>query len=128
MATKKPKWTPDQLKAIRHRGRDVLVTASAGTGKTAVLSGRCVDIVADAAACPDVRNVLVLTFTEAAAAEMKTRISDALTDRYIASRDGHLRRQMLLLDAADISTIHSFCKRLISEHFYKLGIDPAFRV
>ena len=128
MAGKKPKWTPDQQKAISERNRDVLVTASAGTGKTAVLSGRCVDIVADGAACPDVRNVLVLTFTEAAAAEMKTRIGEALKSKYIENRDPHLRRQLLLLDAADISTIHSFCKRLISEHFYKLGIDPNFRI
>jgi ATP-dependent helicase/nuclease subunit A len=125
---KKSKWTPDQQKAISERGHDVLVTASAGTGKTAVLSGRCVDIVADNAACPDVRNLLVLTFTEAAAAEMKTRIGEALKDRYIANRDDHLRRQLLLLDAADISTIHSFCKRLISEHFYRVGIDPNFRI
>ncbi|MDO8303766.1 MAG: UvrD-helicase domain-containing protein, partial [Sedimentisphaerales bacterium] len=128
MAGKKPKWTPDQQKAISERKRDVLVTASAGTGKTAVLSGRCVDIVADGTVCPDVRNVLVLTFTEAAAAEMKNRIGEALKNKYIESRDPHLRRQLLLLDAADISTIHSFCKRLISEHFYKLGIDPNFRI
>ena len=90
MAGKKPNWTPDQQKAVSERKRDVLVTASAGTGKTAVLSGRCVDIVADSAACPDVRNVLVLTFTEAAAAEMKTRIGEALKSKYIESRDPHL--------------------------------------
>jgi ATP-dependent helicase/nuclease subunit A len=128
MAGKNPKWTPDQQKAISERKRDVLVTASAGTGKTAVLSGRCVDIVADGTVCPDVRNVLVLTFTEAAAAEMKNRIGEALKSKYLENRDPHLRRQLLLLDAADISTIHSFCKRLISEHFYQLGIDPNFRI
>ena len=122
------KWTADQQKAISHRGNDILVTASAGTGKTAVLSGRCVDIVSDRSACPDVRSILVLTFTEAAAAEMKTRIGQALKDKYCQSRDSHLKRQLLLLDAAEISTIHSFCKRLITEYFYKLGIDPAFRV
>jgi len=67
MAEKKIKWTDQQKQAIVARGSDVLVTASAGTGKTAVLSGRCVDIVADKSICPDVWSILVLTFTDMAA-------------------------------------------------------------
>ncbi len=128
MAEKKIKWTQQQRRAIGARGSDVLVTASAGTGKTAVLSGRCVDIVSDKSACPNVWSILVLTFTDAAAEQMRSRIAEQLTDAFLQSGDPHLRHQLMLLQGADISTIHSFCKRLITEHFYKLGLDPAFRV
>ena len=128
MAEKKIKWTQQQKRAIGARGSDVLVTASAGTGKTAVLSGRCVNVVTDKSTCPDVWSVLVLTFTDAAAEQMRSRIAEQLRDAFSESRDPHLRRQLMLLQAADISTIHSFCKRLITEHFYKLGLDPTFRV
>jgi len=128
MPEKRIEWTEQQKRAIDARGSDVLVTASAGTGKTAVLSGRCVSIVSDKAICPDVRNVLVLTFTEAAAEQMRSRIAERLRDAFLEKRDGHLRRQLMLLQGADISTIHSFCKRLITEHFYKLDLDPTFSV
>ena len=128
MAEKKIKWTKQQKKAIETRGSDILVTASAGTGKTAVLSGRCVDIVSDKSICPDVRNILVLTFTEAAAEQMRSRITEQLQQILIQKPLNHLRRQLMLLQAADISTIHSFCKRLITEYFYKLGLDPTFGV
>ncbi len=122
------KWTKQQQLAIRQRGSDVLVTASAGTGKTAVLSGRCVDIVSDKSVCPDVGSVLVLTFTDAAAEQMRLRIAEQLRNASLQNPDPHLRRQLMLLDSADIGTIHSFCKRLITEFFYKLGLDPTFRV
>ena len=128
MTEKKTTWTRQQLRAITARGSDVLVTASAGTGKTAVLSGRCVDIVSDRTACPDVWSMLVLTFTEAAAEQMRWRIAEQLSEAFVEKRDPHLRQQLLLLQGADISTIHSFCKRLITEHFYRLGLDPTFRV
>ncbi|MHC4365920.1 MAG: UvrD-helicase domain-containing protein, partial [Planctomycetota bacterium] len=128
MAEKKIKWTQQQSRAIGARGSDVLVTASAGTGKTAVLSGRCVDIVSDKSTCPDVWSILVLTFTDAAAEQMRSRIAEQLTDAFLQTGDLHLRHQLMLLQGADISTIHSFCKRLITEHFYKLGLDPTFRV
>ncbi|MFA5252881.1 MAG: helicase-exonuclease AddAB subunit AddA, partial [Phycisphaerae bacterium] len=128
MAEKKIKWTEQQKRAIVSRGSDVLVSASAGTGKTAVLSGRCVDIVSDKKICPDVRNILVLTFTEMAAEQMRSRIGEQLKDAFIESGDRHLRLQLMLLQSADISTIHSFCKRLITEYFYKLGLDPTFGI
>jgi len=118
MAEKKIKWTKQQQRAIRQRGSDVLVTASAGTGKTAVLSGRCVDIVAEKS---DVRNILVLTFTDAAAEQMRLRIAGQLRIASLQKPDSHLRHQLMLLDGADISTIHSFCKRLITEFFYRLA-------
>jgi len=128
MTEKGMQWTEQQKRAIDARGSDVLVTASAGTGKTAVLSGRCVSIVSDRAICPDVRHVLVLTFTEAAAEQMRSRIAERLKEAYVVNRDNHLRRQLLLLQGADISTIHSFCKRIITEHFYRLDLDPTFSV
>jgi len=128
MAEKRIEWTQQQRRAIDARGGDVLVTASAGTGKTAVLSGRCVSIVSDKSQCPDIRNVLVLTFTEAAAEQMRSRIAERLRDAFIETRDPHLRRQLMLLQGADISTIHAFCKRLITEYFYKLELDPTFGV
>lgn len=128
MAEKKIEWTEQQKRAIVARGSDVLVTASAGTGKTAVLSGRCVDIVRDKSICPDVWSILVVTFTDMAAEQMRSRIAEQLQAAFEQSGDPHIRYQLMLLQGADISTIHSFCKRLITEYFYKLGLDPTFRV
>ncbi|MHC4842592.1 MAG: helicase-exonuclease AddAB subunit AddA [Planctomycetota bacterium] len=122
---KKFEWTKQQTKAIKNRGSDLFVTASAGTGKTAVLSGRCADLVSEKT---EVRSMLVLTFTDAAAEQMRQRIAQQLHDAYASKKETHLRRQLLMLAAADISTIHSFCKRLITEFFFKLSLDPAFRV
>jgi ATP-dependent helicase/nuclease subunit A len=127
-AEKKIKWTDQQAQAIAARGRNVLVTASAGTGKTAVLSGRCVSIVSDAALGPNVLDMLVLTFTEAAAEQMRARIGQQLRDTFRQTHDPRLNRQLVLLQGADISTIHAFCKRLISENFHELSLDPAFRI
>jgi len=128
MPGKEITWTEQQLRAIRQRGSDVLVSASAGTGKTAVLSGRCVDIVGDKTICPDVWSILVLTFTDMAAEQMRSRIAEQLRQAWTRSQDPHFRRQLVLLQGADISTIHSFCKRLITEHFFELGLDPIFSV
>ncbi|MBN1973796.1 MAG: helicase-exonuclease AddAB subunit AddA [Sedimentisphaerales bacterium] len=125
MAEKKIKWTDQQQQAITAEGSDVLVTASAGTGKTAVLSGRCVHIVSGKS---DVRNILVLTFTDAAAEQMRSRIAEMLKEEYLRKHDNSLRFQLILLQGSDISTIHSFCKRIITEYFYKLSLDPTFRV
>jgi ATP-dependent helicase/nuclease subunit A len=129
MSKDKPiKWTDQQARAILSRGGNIFVTASAGTGKTAVLSGRCIDLLSDGAVCPDVLNMLVLTFTDAAAEQMRSRIGKQLREAFHQTRDPRLARQLTLLQGADISTIHSFCKRLITEHFHKLSLDPSFRV
>lgn len=128
MNKKGPAWTPAQEKAIDTRSCDVIVTASAGTGKTAVLTKRCVNILSDTAEQVDVDEILVLTFTEAAAEEMTARIYQQLRKEFAGSGQPHLRKQLLTLEAANISTIHSFCKRLITEHFYLLDLDPAFRI
>ena len=127
MTSPDPKWTTQQKAAITQTGREVLVTASAGTGKTAVLSARCAQLLAD----PDntrASQMLVLTFTEAAAAEMRYRIHKAIKEIYSQHPEPRLRSQLLMLDGADISTIDSFCKKLVTENFYHLGIDPTFRI
>ena len=128
MAEKKVQWTKQQQRAIAARGSDVLVTASAGTGKTEVLSGRCAGIVSDKSICPGVGSILVLTFTDMAAEQMRRRIAEQLRAELLKRKNAHLREQLMLLPGADISTIHSFCKRLITEYFYKLGLDPTFGV
>ena len=126
------KWTTQQSRAIVEHGRNVFVSASAGTGKTAVLSGSCVNVVTNPSACPDVWSILVVTFTEMAAEEMRSRIAKQLRSEMETTSDTdlrrHLHRQLILLGAADISTIHSFCKRIITEHFYEIGLDPTFRI
>jgi ATP-dependent helicase/nuclease subunit A len=132
MSQSKIKWTPQQSRAIAEHGRNVFVSASAGTGKTAVLSGSCVDAVKNSSACPDVWSILVVTFTEMAAEEMRSRIAKQLRTEMETTADAalrrHLRHQLILLGAADISTIHSFCKRIITEHFYEIGLDPTFGI
>ncbi len=123
-----PQWTSPQKRAIETIGRDVLVTASAGTGKTAVLSQRCVERICDPRHPVDADRLLVLTFTEAAAEEMKTRIAEKLSAVCENEGSGRLRRQLVLLDAAYIGTIHGFCKRILTEFFYLSGLDPQFGI
>ncbi len=121
-------WTKGQQQAIESSSGDITVAASAGTGKTTVLSQRAVRILGAQELCPNVSDILVLTFTDAAAGEMKQRIAQNLKDASQKTKNPHLRKQLLMLDSADISTIHSFCKRIIGQHFHRLGLDPAFRV
>ena len=126
-----PRWTDAQLTAIRTIDRNLLVSAAAGSGKTAVLAERCVHLVCEAANRCDVDRLLVVTFTRAAAAEMRGRIERALLAR---SKDrqrptgesDRLYRQLRILDRAEIGTLHAFCAKLIRRHFNLLGIDPAF--
>jgi len=128
MSAKKLNWTKQQTRAIDAAGSDILVTASAGTGKTAVLSERCVNLLADTKEPTDVSQILVLTFTNPAADQMRSRIAERLHKQFRQTRNSRLKHQLLLLDAAHISTIHAFCKRIITEHFYLLGLDPTFRI
>jgi len=125
------RWTPEQRQAIETVGRNVFVTAAAGSGKTAVLAERCAYLVCDApveARC-GVDQLLVVTFTEAAAGEMRGRIRQSLARR-LAGRpnDAHLRMQTALLDSAQISTIHAFCLWLLRRWFNEVGLDPAANV
>src|SRR5688500_18077354 len=111
-------WTDEQRAGITTVGHSLLVSAAAGSGKTAVLAERCAHLVCDAADPCDVDELLVVTFTEAAAAEMKSRIGAALRARAAASPSERLSRQLVLLDAASISTLHGFCSRLLRQHFH----------
>ena len=114
--------TESQLKAVRARG-NVLVMAGAGTGKTHTLVERCLDCIGNERAALD--EILVVTFTEAAAAEMKQRLRRVLEEK---SRDNpgdaFFAEQLALFDAAHIGTLHGFCFKLVREHFYELGLDP----
>lgn len=121
-----PAFTDAQNQAITRVGCGVLVSAAAGSGKTATLAHRVARLVADQGKSLD--QILVLTFTENAAAEMRARIERVLRDLAAQSTDPHLRRQSLLAARAPISTIDSFCTRLLREHFEQLGIDPKFSV
>ncbi len=126
------KLTPDQLAAVRHRGSSLLLSASAGSGKTEVLARRCVDLITDTAAPCGVDRLLVVTFTRAAAAELRVRIARMLREAAAEAADAavrrHLRRQEVLVGAAEIGTIDAWCGRLVREFAPTLGVDPAFTV
>lgn len=123
------RWTPEQEQAIGARGTDVLVAAAAGSGKTAVLVERIIRRLTDPRDPLDVDELLVVTFTEAAAAEMRDRIGRALQAALAQDPENpRLQRQLALLGRAAISTLHSFCLSLIRQYFYRLGLDPAVSV
>ena len=122
-------WTIDQKSAILAKNGAVLVSAAAGSGKTAVLVERVIQILTDKNAPCDVDKMLVVTFTKAAAAEMKERINTRISEMLISAPENkNLQRQQLMLSSAQISTIHSFCKELIKENFYKLDMSVEFRI
>ena len=122
-------FTESQRRAIETRGSALLVSAAAGSGKTRVLTERALRYVADADAPADIDRFLIITYTRAAAAELRARIMDALA-ALAAERPGdtHLRRQQSRCCRAPIGTIHSFCASLIREYSQLLGVSPAFTV
>lgn len=123
------KWTEAQLDAINREGKNILVSAAAGSGKTAVLTRRIIGKLTSPDSPADISKMLVVTFTKAAASELKERISSALSDA-IADNPGdrRLQRQFVLLQKAQISTIHGFCLDLIKKNFDRLGISPSSKV
>ena len=127
----KPKWTLEQSAAISLRGQ-LLVAAAAGSGKTAVLVERLIHRITDPEEPIDVDRFLVVTFTKAAANEMRERIGKALDNALFQEQETgeieRLLRQRNLLYRASITTLHSFCLELIRKYFYQLELDPAFRV
>ena len=123
------KWTQEQQRAITARGNNLLVAAGAGAGKTAVLVERIIRRLTDKQQPLDVDQLLVVTFTNAAAAEMRERIGSALAEAIANNpEDDRLARQLALLGRASIATLHSFCLDLLRQHFYRIELDPAFRV
>ncbi|CAM3787479.1 helicase-exonuclease AddAB subunit AddA [Aeromicrobium ponti] len=122
-------WTDDQWKAIMAKGQDILVAAAAGSGKTAVLVERIVNKIIAAEDPINVDELLVVTFTNASAAEMRHRIGEALEKAInVNPKSVHLRKQVSLLNKASISTLHSFCLELIRKYYYMTDIDPGFRI
>ena len=122
-------WTKDQEAVIASRGGDLLVSAAAGSGKTAVLVERILTMISEEEHPVNIDTMLIVTFTKAAASEMKERIGKAIEKKLQTDPENtHLRRQSAYLQKAQISTIHSFCLQLIRDHFNMLGIDPEFRM
>ena len=124
-------WTDNQLSAITARGGSIIVSAAAGSGKTSVLVERVIRMVTDPdpEKRVDVDRLLIVTYTRAAAAELRTRLSGALADCIRANpSDAGLLRQQTLLSKANISTVDSFCSSLAREFFYELDIDRKYRI
>lgn len=116
----------EQVKVIKHGKGNMLVSASAGSGKTFVMIQRLIRLIKDGEA--DVDRILAVTFTDAAAKSMKDKLKAALIEEYNISQNKRLEEQISLIDTADISTYHSFCKRLIQNYFYTVNVSPDFNV
>lgn len=123
------KWTNEQLKVINTRNRNILVSAAAGSGKTAVLVERIIAMVTDKDKPIDVDKLLVVTFTNAAASEMRERLMKALSKALMQDRNNeHLQKQMTYIQNAKITTIDAFCLGILKDNFGEADIDPGFRI
>ena len=124
-----PQWTKEQEEAIYESGKNILVAAAAGSGKTAVLVERIIQKLLHADKPIDIDTLLVVTFTNAAAQEMRNRIGEALEQALEENPTSqHLKKQLALLQHASISTLHSFCMELARKYAYQIDIDPKFRI
>ena len=124
-----PKWTNEQQEVIDSRDCNLLVAAAAGSGKTAVLVERIIQIITDRENPIDIDKLLVVTFTNAAASEMRERVGDAIGKALDKNPENkHLQSQLVLLNKASITTIHSFCLEVIKSNFHKINLDPNFRI
>ena len=121
------KWTNEQLQAIQEKDSNILVAAAAGSGKTAVLVERIIHKIIDEQM--DIDKILVVTFTNAAASEMRERILEAIYKKLEENpKNVHLQRQIILLNKASICTIHSFCLDVIHNHFYEIDLPSNFKI
>ena len=122
-------WTTEQQQVIDLRNRNILVSAAAGSGKTAVLVERIVKIITDKNHPVDIDHLLIVTFTNAAAAEMRERIGNAI-EKVLDEQPGneHLLRQLTLIHNAQITTIDSFCLYVVRNHFHEIDLEPNFRI
>ncbi|MBQ2936104.1 MAG: UvrD-helicase domain-containing protein [Lachnospiraceae bacterium] len=122
-------FTPDQQRVIDTRNRNILVSAAAGSGKTAVLVERIIQKICDETNPVDIDRLLIVTFTSAAAAQMRERISKAVSKKLEEQPENeHLQKQSALIHNAQITTIDSFCLFVIRNNFNEIGLDPGFRV
>ena len=121
-------WTKEQQAAIDSRGQTLLLSAAAGSGKTAVLVERIIQRLLDKDNPIDITEMLVVTFTKAAAAEMRERIAGTLSQKLAEGQNPELEKQLALLPSAHISTLHAFCQAVIRRYFYTIDIDPQFMV
>lgn len=123
------KFTPEQQRVIDLRDCNILVSAAAGSGKTAVLVERIIQMVCNEEKPVDIDRLLIVTFTNAAAAEMRERIAAGIAKKLAEQPESaHIQRQSTLLHNAQITTIDSFCLFLLRNHFNEIGLDPAFRI
>ncbi len=122
-------WTKDQRKAIDVRNKDILVSAAAGSGKTAALTERVITLLTDENDPCGIENLLIVTFTRASAAELKEKIRKKLSENLSKStKKEHLRRQLAALPSAKISTVHSFCGALVREYASSLSLPTGMRI
>lgn len=121
-------FSKEQNDVIHLRGRNILVSAAAGSGKTTVLVERIIRMISDEEHPVDIDHLLIVTFTKAAAASMREKISDAIAKRLQEHYSEHLQRQATLLHHAQITTIDSFCLFILQNNFNDIGLDPGFRV
>ena len=121
------KWTNEQLQAIEKKGNNILVAAAAGSGKTAVLVERIINKIINEKI--DIDKILIVTFTNAAASEMRERILDAIYKKIEEEPENmHLQKQLNLIGKANICTIDSFCLDIVKNNFYEIDISPNFRI
>lgn len=124
-----PNWTPKQKEVIDARDQNILVSAAAGSGKTAVLVERIINLLTDENNPVDIDNLLVVTFTKAAASEMKERVRNALDDIITNHPENeHIQKQINLINTAQITTIDSFCSFVVRENFEKIDLDPDYKI
>ena len=122
------RWTKEQKNAIEARNSNLLVAAAAGSGKTAVLVERIIQLIIKDGI--NIDKLLIVTFTNAAAGEMRERINLALLEEVEKSDNNkeHLRKQVNMLSRSSISTLHSFCIDVVRRYFHLINIDPKFRI
>lgn len=118
-------FTKEQQAVIDSRGKNILVSASAGSGKTTVMIQRIIDLVLDPKEHTPISNFLVVTFTKASASDMKKKLVDAFLKH---QDEPFVLEQIDEVETSDISNLHSFCSKLISTYFYEVGVDPSFQV
>ena len=121
-------FSKEQNDVIQLRNRNILVSAAAGSGKTTVLVERIIQMITDENNPIDIDHLLVVTFTKAAAASMREKISDAIAKKLEESYSDHLQKQATLIHHAQITTIDSFCLFILQNNFNDIGLDPGFRV